>query len=112
MFNKIGQGLRWLRDKTSTTASWLRHKVGGALTATSPAVAHFSLSICAGVASAGLVMKGVGALGDAGKAMLTRCDFHPQEIRRTINGVRSDAGAVRSASTTLRGTSNPLEKGR
>ena len=112
MFNKLGQGLRWLGEKTSTAASWLGHKVGGALTAVSPAVSHFSPAIGAGVASAGLVLKGVGALGDAGKAMLTRGEFQPQEIRRTITGIRSDAGAVRSAYTSVRGAANPLEKGR
>ncbi len=112
MFNKLGQGLRWLGEKTSTAASWLGHKVGGALTAVSPAVSYFSPAIGAGVASAGLVLKSVGALGDAGKAMLTRGEFHPHEIRRTINGIRSDAGAVRSAYTSVRGAGNPLEKGR
>jgi L-seryl-tRNA(Ser) seleniumtransferase len=60
---------------------------------------------------AGLVMKGIGALGDAGKAMLTRGEFHPQEIRRTINGKRTNVGAVRSAYTEVRGPGNPLERG-
>ncbi len=78
MFNKLGQGLRWLGEKTSTAASWLGHKVGGALTAISPAVSHFNPVIGAGVASAGLVLKGVSALGDAGKAMLTRASFTPR----------------------------------
>ncbi len=112
MSNKLGQGLRWLGEKSSTAASWLGHKVGGALTAISPAVSHFNPAICVSVASTGLVLKGVGALEDAGKAMLTLGDFHPQEIRRTINGIRSDAGAVRSAYTSVRGAGNPLEKGR
>jgi hypothetical protein len=78
MFNKLGQGLRWLDEKTSTADSWLGHRVGGALTAVSPAVSHFSPVIGAGVASAGLILKGVGALGDAEKAMLTRGEFHPR----------------------------------
>ncbi len=82
------------------------------MTAISPAVSHLNPAIGAGVASAGLVLKGVGALEDAGKAMLTRGEFHPQEIRCTINGIRSDAGAVRSTYTSVRGAGNPLEKGR
>ncbi len=45
MFNKLGQGLRWLGEKTSNAASWLGHKVGGAFTAISPAVAHFNPTI-------------------------------------------------------------------
>ncbi len=82
------------------------------MTAVNPAVAHFNPVIGASVASAGLVMKGVSALGDAGKAILTRGEFHPKEIRRTINGIRSDAGVVRSAFTSVRGADYPLEKGR
>jgi hypothetical protein len=113
MFNKLGQGLRWLGEKTSTAASWLGHKVGGALTAISPAVAHFNPTIGAGMASAGMVLKGVGALGDAGKAMMRGGDFNPHAIRRTVDGIRSDAGAVRSAYSAVRGAAgNPLERGR
>ena len=70
MFNKLGQGLRWLGEKTSTTASWLGHKVGGAMTAICPAVARFNPTIGDGLASAGMIIKGVGALGNAGKAMM------------------------------------------
>ncbi len=112
MFNKLGQRLRWLGEKTSTAASWLGHKVCGALTAISHAVSHFNPSTGGGVVSAGMVLKGVVALGDTGKAMLTRGEFHPHEIRRTVNGIRSDAGAVRSAYTAVRGAGSPLERGR
>jgi hypothetical protein len=59
------------------------------------------------------VLKGVSALGDAGKALMTRAECNPREIRRTIHGIRSDAGAVRSAYTAVRGAAgNPLERGR
>ncbi len=112
MFNKLGQRLHWLGKKTSTAASWLGHKVGGALTAISPAVSHFNPSIDAGVASAGMVLKGVGALGDAGKAMMRGGDFNPQTIRRTVDGIRNDAGADRSAYTAVRRAGNPLMRGR
>ncbi len=47
------------------------------MTAISLAVSHFNPAIGAGVAFAGLVMKGVGALGDAREAMLTWGEFHP-----------------------------------
>ena len=77
MFNKLGQGLRWLGEKTSTAASWLGHKVGRALNTIIPVVSLFNLGIGSGVASAGLVMKGIGALGDPGKAMLTRARSVP-----------------------------------
>jgi hypothetical protein len=56
-------------------------------------------------------MKGVGALGDAGKAMMRGGDFNPQAIRRTVDGIRNDAGAVRSAYSAVRGAGNPLERG-
>jgi hypothetical protein len=107
MFNKLGHGLHWLGEKTSNAASWLGHKAGGTLTSISPVIALFNPVISAGVASAGLVLKGVGALGDA------RGEFNPMEIRGAIDGIRSDAGAVRSAYTAVRGAaSNPLERGR
>jgi hypothetical protein len=70
MFNKLGHGLRWLGEKTTHVASWLGHKVGGTLTAISPAVSHFNPVLGAGVASAGMIMKGVGVLGDAGKSIM------------------------------------------
>ncbi len=97
MFYKLGHGLRWLGEKTATAASWLRHKMGGALTAIIPAVAHFNPVLGAGVASAGMVMKGVGALRDAGKAIMRDRDFNPQAIRRTVDVICNDAGAVWSA---------------
>jgi len=83
------------------------------LTSISPVFSLFNPVIGAGVASAGLVLKGVGALGDAGKALMTRGEFNPRETRRTIDGIRSDAGAVRSAYAAIRGAAgNPLERGR
>jgi len=112
MINKLGHGLRWLGEKTSNAASWLGHKVGGTLTSISPVISLFNPVIGAGVASAGLVLKGVGALGDAGKAFLARGDFNPQAIRRTINGIQNDSGAVRRAYNEVRGAAgNPLERG-
>ncbi len=59
-----------------------------------------------------MVLKGVGALGDAGKAMMRGGDFNPHAIRRTIDGIRADAGAVRAAANQVRGLGNPLERGR
>ena len=113
MWNKLGHTLRWLGEKGANAASWLGHKVGGGLAAISPVVSLFNPVMGAGVASAGMVLKGIGALGDAGKALMTRDKFNPREIRRTIDGIRSDAGAVRSAYTAVRGAAgNPLERGR
>jgi hypothetical protein len=112
MFNKLGNNLRWLGEKTTTAASWLGHKVGGALTSISPAAAYFNPAIGERIASAGMVMKGVGAQGDAGKAIMRDGDFKPQAIRRTVDVIRNDAGAVRSAYSAIRGPGNPLERGR
>jgi hypothetical protein len=67
MFNKLRQGLRWLGEKTSNAASWLGHKVGGALTAISPAVSQFNPAIGTGMASTGMVLKGVGLWGTPGR---------------------------------------------
>ena len=112
MLNKLGHILRYLGEKTANAASWLGHKVGGGLTSISPVVSLFNPVIGAGVASAGMVLKGVGALGDAGKALIARGDINPWEVRRTIDGIRSDAGAVRAAYNQVRGAGNPLERGR
>ena len=59
-----------------------------------------------------MVLKGVGALGDAGKAVMRGGDFNPQAIRRTVDGIQNDAGDVRSAYNQIRGAGNPLERGR
>ena len=88
------------------------HTFGGALTSISPVVSLFNPVIGSSVASAGLVMKGIGALGAARTAMSIRGEFHPQEIRRTINVIRDNAGAVRSAYTEVRGAGKPLKRGR
>jgi hypothetical protein len=112
MLNKLGHTLRYLGEKTANAASWLGHKVGGGLTATSPAISYFNPALGSGVASAGVVLKGVGALGDAGKAIMRGGDFNPHAIRRTVDGIRADAGAVRAAYNQVRGAGNPLERGR
>ena len=113
MWNKLGHTLRWLGEKGANAASWLGHKVGGGLAAISPVVSLFNPVIGAGFASAGMVLKGVGALGDAGKALLARGDFNPRAIRRTVDGIRSDTAAVRAAYTEVRGgMGNPLERRR
>ena len=86
--------------------------MGGGLAAISPAVAHFNPTVGAELASAEMFFKGVGALGDAGKAMMRGGDFNPHAIRRTVDGIRADAVAVRAAYNQVRGAGNPLERGR
>ena len=103
MFNTLGHGLRWLGEKTSNAASWRGHKAGGTLTSISPVISLFNPVIGACVAPAGLVLMGVGALGDDSKRLMARGEFNPNEIRRTITGIRSDARVVRSAYTAVRG---------
>ena len=113
MWNKLGHTLRWLCEKGANAASWLGHKVGGGLNAISPVVSLFYPVIGAGVVSAGMTLKGVGALGDAGKALLARGDFNPQTIRPTVDGILSNTAAVCVASTEVRGgMGNPLERWR
>ena len=111
-FSKFGKGLRFLGEKMSSGASWLGHKVGGALLSASPAISMFAPQVGAGVASAGAVLKGVGTLGDAGTALLKGGDINTHAIRRTVDQIRSDAGAVRSAYQAVRGPGNPLERRR
>ncbi len=99
------------RREGANAATWLGHKVGGGLAAISPVVSLFNPMIGAGDASAGMIPTGVGALGDAGKALLARNDFNPYAIRRTIDGIRTDTAAVRAAYTEVHGgMGNPLER--
>ena len=90
MWNKLGDTLRWLGEKGTNAVLWLGHKVGGGLGAIGTVVSLFHPVIGAGVESAGMVLKSVDALGDAGKALLARGDFNPHAIRRTIDGIHSD----------------------
>ena len=100
-------------ENISTAASWLGYTDDGTLTSINPVIYFFNPAIGAGVESAGLVLKGVGALGDAGKALIARGDFNSHAIRRSIDGIRSDAGAVQSAYTAVRGAAgNLLERDR
>ena len=112
MLNKLGKGLRWLGEKVTGGASWIGSKVGGTLLSMSPALSMVSPNLEAGAAAAGSVLRGVGALGDMGGAALRGGGLNPQAVRRTVDGIRSDAGAVRSAYSAIRGPGNPLERGR
>jgi hypothetical protein len=84
--------------------------VGDGLTSISPVVSLFNPVVGAGVASVGMVLKCIGALGNAGKALTAREDINPWEIRRTIDGIRSDAGAIRAAYNQVRGAGNPPDR--
>ena len=116
MFNNLGQGLGWLGERASIDASRLGHKLGGALISISPVVSLFNLVIGSGVASSGLVLKAVGAVGDDEKALMTRGVFNPQAIRRTIDGIRNNSTTKRLLSTgysaVRMATGNLLERGR
>ena len=110
--NKFGRGLRWLGEKVTSGASYLGHKIGGALNSIAPAISVVSPEVGAGVAAAGMVAKGVGALGDMGKSVMRGGDINVQAARQTLDGIRSDAGNVRRAYSSVRGPGNPLEKRR
>ena len=83
--------------------------MGVGLTSISSVVSLFNPVIGAGVASAGMALKGAGALGNAGKALIARGDINPWEIRRMIDGMRSDVGVVRAAYNEVREADSPLE---
>ena len=110
--NKIGRGLRFFGQKVASGASYLGHKIGGALTSIAPAVSVVAPEIGAGVASAGMVAKGIGALGDMGKSAMRGGDINIQAARQTLDNLRSDAGGVRKAYNAVRGPGNPLERRR
>ena len=111
-FQKLLSGARWLGQKVSSAASFIGHKAGGFLTAVSPAVSFMNPELGAGVAAAGMVAKGVGALGDMGGAALRGGDINVQAARRAVDNIRSDAGRVKAAYNSIRGPGNPLERRR
>ena len=112
MFNKLDQGLRWLREKATAGASFIGNKVRGALMSISTTISMVSPNLGAGTASAGAVLKGVGALGDMGGSILKGGGVNADVIRQTVSGMRSDAAGVKVAYSSLRGPGNPLERRR
>ena len=62
-----------------------------------------------GAASAGVVLRGVGALGDFCGAALGGGGINTQTIRETIWNIRSDAQGMKAAYNAVRGPGNPLE---
>ena len=112
MLNKLGKGLRWLGEKVTGGASWLGSKVGGTLLSMSPALIMVSPNLGAGAASAGAVLRGVGALGDMGGATLRGSGVNTQAIRQSVGNIRSDVQGVKPAYNAVRGPGNPLERPR
>ena len=110
MFNKLGKGLRWLGEKVTSGASWLGNKVG--LLSMSPALAMVSPNLGAGAASAGAVLRGVGALGDMGSAALRGGGINTQAVRQAVGGIASNAAGVKAVYSAVRGAGNPLERQR
>jgi hypothetical protein len=70
MLHKLGKGLRWLGEKVTGGAPWLGIKVGGSLLSMSPALGVVSPNLGVGAATAGSVLRDIGALGDMGGATL------------------------------------------
>ncbi len=110
MLNKLGKELRWLGEKVTGGASWLRSKVGGTLLSMSPALSMVSPDLGAGAAFAGAVLRGVGALGDMGGAALRGGGVNTKAIRQTVGNIRSDAQGVEATYNAVRGPGNPLER--
>ena len=108
--SKLGRGLRWFGEKVASGASYIGHKVGGALTSMSPAVAAFNPGLGAGMAAAGMVAKGIGTLGDMGTKALGGGGIDTGALRQTFGQIKSDAGKVRDAYQSIRGAGNPLER--
>ena len=114
MFSKALRTLRFLGEKISSGASYIGHKGGNFLMRASPVLAAINPELGAAAAGAGGVLKGVGTLGDIGKAAMGG-SFGTQDvknIRSTLGSMKSDAQAVRSAYNSVRGPGNPLERRR
>ena len=112
MFYKLGQGLQWFGEKAIAGASFIENKVRDALMSLCPAISMVSPNLGAGAASAGAVLKGVGALGDMGGSILRGGSVNTGAIRQTVSGMHSDAAGVKAAYSYLRVSGNPLERRR
>jgi len=86
--------------------------VDGSLLYMSPALSMVSPNLGAGVAAAGSVLRGVGALGDMGGAAFRGGGVNTHAIRQTVGNIRSDAHGVNAAYNSVRGPGNTLERPR
>ena len=75
----------------------------------SPAISIVSPNLGAGAASAGAVLKRVGALGDMGGLIRRGGGVNTSAIRQMVSGMRSDAADVKAAYSSLRGPGDSLE---
>ena len=110
-WGKVGSRFKALGSKVAGAASFLGNKVGNALLTVSPVASLINPAIGAGLAGAGAVAKGIGALGDFGKTLLAG-SATVQDARRGGAGLKNvvqGAAAVRDAYMAYQGRS-PLER--
>ena len=70
----------------------------------SPALAMVGPNLGVGAASAGAVLRGVGALGDMGNAALRGGRINTQAVRQAVGGIVSNAAGVKTAYSAVRGS--------
>ena len=110
-WGKVGIKFKALGSKVAGAASFLGNKVGNALLTISPVATLINPAIGAGLAGVGAVAKGIGALGDFGKSLLTGTATL-QQARQGGAGLKAvvhGAGAVRDAYMAYQSRS-PLER--
>lgn len=110
--SKIGRGLRFLGEKVASGAQWLGNKVGGTLLSLSPAVSAFNPALGAGMAAAGGVAEGIGAIGGAAMSAMHGGIVDADRIRGGVDAIRSGASGVRAAYNAARGPSSQIERNR
>ncbi len=110
-WGKVSRNFKALGSKVAGAASFLGNKVGNTLMAISPVATLINPAIGAGLAGAGAIAKGIGALGDLGQSLMTGTTTL-QDARQGGAGVRAivqGAGAVRDAYMAYQSRS-PLER--
>jgi hypothetical protein len=110
---KLGRAAKFLGQKASNAASYLGNKLGDGLLKAAPFAALVNPSIGAGVAGAGAVAKGVGALGDAGKHFLGGggLDSTISRGKDAVGQMKGGVSDIRTAYRDLRsGYNNLLER--
>lgn len=105
-WSKLGRGFVALGSKASGVASFLGHKAGNVLMTLAPAVATFAPQVGAGLAGAGAIAQGIGALGDAGKEIF-RGNVGGSQLAQARDGygqVREGMQQARAAYRSARGS--------
>ena len=86
-FGKVIEGGKWLGNKIAAAGSWLGNKVAPLAMKVAPMVAAFNPALGAAVGSAGLALRGVGAIADAARGAMNGNPVDYNKMRDDAQGI-------------------------